>query len=353
MLMRHLKSISFVILTVALAVGLSACGKKVTPPVTNENQNANGNENTNVAVPDVNGNANANENGNVNASANENTNVAVDANVNGSQDLDNDGLTNDQERLYKTDPLNPDTDADGYRDGVEVATGYDPTKVSEEDAKVISQLKPVQTPGLPAPPVRSTPLKAAQSFPFRATKSEGQVTIRLESRIALPIVNFAIDYAGGEDNNGPSLNLDSKYQLLAGSYDKGKAWMTGKDFTKGAHFMTTSNTVGTLTAFPPPTPPFSIDGRGEGGVEDAGVTIRNTFVGDFPKSGQYKLEFGVTRGKAQITVENSNLVLSEKVYTEVETIKPITLTADVAEGLHTITITATGLTAWSLRVSKT
>lgn len=347
--MRHLKVISFTVLTVALAVGLSACGKKVATPAANANQNAN--ENTNVAVPDVNGNANGNEN--VNDNSNGNVNTPVDANVNGSQDLDNDGLTNDQERLYKTDPLNPDTDGDGYKDGVEVATGYDPTKVSEEDPKVITQLQPVQTPGLPPPPIRSTPLKAAQSFPFRATKSEGQVTIRLESRVALPIVNFAIDYAGGEENHGPSLNLDNKYSFLAGSYDKGKAWVTGKDFTKGAHFMSTSNTVGTVTAFPPPTPPFSIDGRGEGGVEDAGVSYTNTFVGDYPKSGQYKLEFSVTRGKAKITVENSNLVLNEKVYTEVESIKPVTLTADVAEGLHTITVTATGLTAWSLRVSKT
>lgn len=351
MAMRHLKPLGFVTLTVVLAIGLSACGKKVETPAPNANENANvnANENVNVAVPDVNGNVNANENGN----ANGNVNTPVDANVNGSQDLDNDALTNDQERLYKTDPLNPDTDGDGYKDGEEVATGYDPTKVSEEDAKVISQLKPVQTPGLPAPPVRSTPLRAVQSFPFRATKSEGQVTIRLESKVAMPIVNFAIDYAGGEDNHGPGLNLDSKYQFLAGSYDKGKAWVTGKDFTKGAHFMSTSNTVGTITLFPPPTPPFFIDGRGEGGIEDAGVTYANTFVGDFPKSGQYKLEFNVTRGKATISVENSNLVLSEKVFTSVEAIKPVVLTADVAEGLHTISITATGLTAWSLRVSKT
>jgi hypothetical protein len=349
MFMRHLKTISLVVLTVALATGLSACGKKDVNTNTNANQNANGNENTNVAVPDVNENGNAN--GNLNA--NDNVNAPVDANVNGTEDLDNDGLTNDQERLYKTDPLNPDTDGDGYKDGAEVATGYDPTKVSEEDPKVISQLKPVQTPGLPTPPVRSTALKAAQSFPFRATKADGPVTQRLESKVALPIVNFALDYAGGEDNKGPVLNLDNKYPLLAGNYDKGKVWVTGKDFTKGAHFMTTSNTVGTLTVFPAPTPPFSIDGRGEGGVEDAGITYRNTFVGDFPASGKYKLEFGVTRGKAKIAVENSNLVLNEKVYTEVESIKPATLTADVTEGLHTITVTMTGLTAWSLRVSKT
>ncbi|MEK7639979.1 MAG: hypothetical protein AAB424_02490 [Patescibacteria group bacterium] len=359
--MRFLKTLSFVSLTVALAVGLSACGKKVVTPVPVTNENANGNENTNVAVPDVSGeagsgsagNGNANGNENTNGNTNGNVNIPVDANVNGSADLDSDGLTNDQERLYKTDPLNPDTDGDGYKDGAEIATGYDPTKVAEEDAKVISQLKPVQTPGIPAPIARSTALKAVQSFPFRATKADGQVTIRLESRTATSIVNFAVDYAGGVDNHGPSLSLDNKYTLLGGTFDKGKVWITGRDFVKGPHYMTTSNTVGTLTLFPAPTPPFFIDGRGEGGIEDAASILGNTFVADFPKSGQYRFEFNIIRGRAKIAVENSSLVLKDKVYPEVDTIKSVVLTADVAEGLHTITITGQETPSWSLRVSKT
>jgi len=345
--MRTVKVFSFFILTVALTVGLAACGKKVETPVANTNQNENANENVNVAVPDVNGNVN----GNVNA--NENVNVPADANVNGSEDSDNDGLTNDQERLYKTDPLNADTDADGYKDGAEVATGYDPTKKSEEDPKVISQLAPVQTPGVPAPIVRTTALKAVQSFPFRATKAEGQVTIRLDSRTAISIVNFALDFAGGVDNHGPTLTLDNKYTLLAGTFDKGKVWVTGRDFVKGPHYLTTSNTVGTLTLFPAPTPPFSIDGRGEGGIEDAAAVSTNTFVADFPKSGQYKFEFNIIRGRAKIAVENSSLVLKDKVYPEIDTIKSVVFTADVAEGLHTITITGQETPSWSLRVSKT
>ncbi len=349
--MRNLKILSFVLLTVALAVGLSACGKEVETPVTNGNENANANENVNVAVPDVNANANANENANTNG--NENTNVPVDANVNGSADLDSDGLTNDQERLYKTDPLNADTDSDGYKDGAEVATGYDPTKKSEEDPKVISQLQPVQTPGVPAPIARTTALKAIQSFPFRATKADGAVTIRLESRTATSIVNFALDYAGGVDNHGPSLTLDNRYTLLNGTFDKGKVWVTGRDFVKGPHYLSTSNTVGTLTLFPAPTPPFFIDGRGEGGIEDAGAVSVNTFVADFPKSGQYKFEFNILRGRAKLAVENSSLVLKDKVYPEIDTIKSVTVTADVAEGLHTITITGQEVPSWSLRVSKT
>ncbi len=49
------------------------------------------------------------------------------------QDSDQDGLSNDEEVLYKTDPLNKDTDSDGYMDGVEVESGYDPTKPAPGD----------------------------------------------------------------------------------------------------------------------------------------------------------------------------------------------------------------------------
>lgn len=48
-------------------------------------------------------------------------------------DSDQDGLSNEEERLYKTDPNKRDTDGDGYSDGVEVASGYDPLKPAPGD----------------------------------------------------------------------------------------------------------------------------------------------------------------------------------------------------------------------------
>ena len=341
--MRITKTLSIIGLSTLLLVGLAACGKKpantnVADANTNVNQNVNGN--VNAEVPDVNANLNTN------AAVNEN------ANVNANPDLDSDGLTNDQERVYKTDPLNADTDADGYNDGLEVATGYDPTKIPDEDPKVISQLKPVNTPGVPPPVVRSTPLVAGQSFPYSARKEDGAVTIRLESRVAYSNANYALDFAGGSENKGPALTLDTKNQLLKGTFEKGRVWQAGKNFTKGAHFISTSNSTGTLTVFPAPTPPYSISGNTNGGSDDATAPYANTFVGDFPKSGQYKFELGVTKGQVKMAVENTDLVLNDKVYKEIESIKSQTITADVAEGVHTITITANGLVTWSLRVSK-
>ncbi|MEP7162911.1 MAG: hypothetical protein ABI747_04075 [Candidatus Moraniibacteriota bacterium] len=42
------------------------------------------------------------------------------------QDTDQDGLSNDEEKAYGTDPTVSDTDGDGYSDGVEVESGYNP-----------------------------------------------------------------------------------------------------------------------------------------------------------------------------------------------------------------------------------
>jgi hypothetical protein len=41
-------------------------------------------------------------------------------------DTDADGLPDYIENYYGTDPNNPDTDGDGYKDGEEVENGYDP-----------------------------------------------------------------------------------------------------------------------------------------------------------------------------------------------------------------------------------
>ena len=43
-----------------------------------------------------------------------------------TNDPDGDSLTNMQEQIEETDPLNPDSDQDGVDDGTEVGQGSDP-----------------------------------------------------------------------------------------------------------------------------------------------------------------------------------------------------------------------------------
>lgn len=48
-------------------------------------------------------------------------------------DSDQDGLGDEKEAFYGTDPKNPDSDGDGYSDGAEVKSGYDPMKPAPGD----------------------------------------------------------------------------------------------------------------------------------------------------------------------------------------------------------------------------
>ena len=57
------------------------------------------------------------------------------------QDSDGDGLSDSEEKIYGTDPYNPDTDGDGFTDGAEVRGGYDPLKKAPGD-KLVSEKTP-------------------------------------------------------------------------------------------------------------------------------------------------------------------------------------------------------------------
>ena len=54
-------------------------------------------------------------------------------NIISCSDIDKDGLCDNEELLYRTDPLNSDTDGDGFLDGEEAASGHDPTKPGPND----------------------------------------------------------------------------------------------------------------------------------------------------------------------------------------------------------------------------
>ena len=56
-------------------------------------------------------------------------------------DSDQDGLTDAEEKLYGTDSHKKDTDGDGYSDGVEINSGYDPLKPAPGDRIVPEKIK--------------------------------------------------------------------------------------------------------------------------------------------------------------------------------------------------------------------
>ena len=53
-------------------------------------------------------------------------------------DTDNDGLSDYEEvKIYRSNPLNPDTDGDGFLDGVEVKGGYDPNSTGKLPGNIL------------------------------------------------------------------------------------------------------------------------------------------------------------------------------------------------------------------------
>ncbi|MFA5126699.1 MAG: hypothetical protein WC465_01690 [Patescibacteria group bacterium] len=102
-----------------------------TTPTDNTTTNANTNVDSNVNNSKANINENLNESNNKNGNQNGNFSVNINDNTNQTPiivnlDIDNDGLTDLEETLYKTDSQVADTDKDGYSDGQEIVSLYNP-----------------------------------------------------------------------------------------------------------------------------------------------------------------------------------------------------------------------------------
>lgn len=98
----------------------------------NVNENSNQNENTNSLLNvNSNQNLNSNQNQNKNLNTNSGTTLNVNSVVVNSRDTDRDGLTDAEEDTFGTESNKPDTDSDGYSDGIEVGGGYNPDGVGK------------------------------------------------------------------------------------------------------------------------------------------------------------------------------------------------------------------------------
>jgi len=73
------------------------------------------------------------------------TPVLTPAALSASLDSDGDGLSDIEESLLGTLPTNIDTDGDNYRDGIEVAGGYNPTKPGDSRLSESPFIKPLTT----------------------------------------------------------------------------------------------------------------------------------------------------------------------------------------------------------------
>lgn len=81
-------------------------------------------------------------------------------------DSDQDGLSDQEEKLYGTNPQSADTDGDGYSDGAEIKSGYDPLKPAPGDRIIV--------PASPASDQPKNPASSSGSAENNLTKTVAQ-----------------------------------------------------------------------------------------------------------------------------------------------------------------------------------
>lgn len=123
--------------------------------------------------------------------------------VGGGDDPDRDGLTNEEEAIWGTDPNNPDTDGDGYNDRNEVYTNHNPLVAGPDTNKLPAGFVPGKISNKRA----STYLAAVDDF-MVAVKDLGAWSNRDMLNVALE------DWLARKDEDTKKKNEDEKIRLL-------------------------------------------------------------------------------------------------------------------------------------------
>jgi hypothetical protein len=110
-------------------------------------------------------------------------------------DTDGDGLTDSEENLAGTDPLNPDTDGDGGLDGFEVAAGTDPL----DSASLFRLLTIIRTGGIALVNWTSVPGRR-YTLQISPDLTEGSWT-EVSSGVATSSTSAFAQFVGAEKQN--------------------------------------------------------------------------------------------------------------------------------------------------------
>lgn len=128
-------------------------------------------------------------------------------------DSDQDGLTDQEEKMLGTDPQNTDTDGDGYSDGKEVSSGYNPLKPAPGDKIIVGAgTESQKKDGKSAPDSTSADLRPTESLP---TGSESD----LASLGLGDLTNDTLNNLSSDPQN-PNLTNEMLGQLMQLSKEK-------------------------------------------------------------------------------------------------------------------------------------
>lgn len=117
------------------------------------------------------------------------------------QDADQDGLTNEEEHLYGTDPQKADTDGDSYSDGAEVRSGYDPLKPSPGDKIVPTTKETAQA--------SQTTASSTTSVPEEPSGTGGSSEDNLTEQVSQQIADILKDSSGNTNATDTSATIQT------------------------------------------------------------------------------------------------------------------------------------------------
>lgn len=164
-------------------------------------------------------------------------------------DSDQDGLTDQEEKTYGTDPNNKDTDNDGYNDGIEVRSGYDPLKPAPGD-KIVSEIPKTSVSSQDSDQTENMTQKLAYELSQMSKNAEGENGTKIDTAQIESLINETLypeqDQAT-EETEEPIINKDDlkiKEQNYSGlseekAFEKRKADF--KDYVSAVFYILSSN----------------------------------------------------------------------------------------------------------------
>jgi hypothetical protein len=130
-------------------------------------------------------------------------------------DSDQDGLTNQEEKTLGTDPNKSDTDGDGYSDGAEVRSGYNPLKPAPGD-----QLLPAAAVSDQNQSGAAEPSTASGADASSTTSGTGQTDQSTSSLLDASSLSTSTIDDLSSDPNDPNLTNEMVGNLLKQTIDK-------------------------------------------------------------------------------------------------------------------------------------
>ncbi|MDP1846037.1 MAG: thrombospondin type 3 repeat-containing protein [Candidatus Moranbacteria bacterium] len=149
-------------------------------------------------------------------------------------DSDQDGLTDQEEKMIGTDPYKADTDGDGYGDGAEVKSGFNPLKAAPGDqlfpeATVSSANEPAAAPsGSDASTEITLPADAAVPASLFAQSDQATAGLSNISSLSESAINDM-----SSDPNNPNLTNEMIGELMKLTNDKAA---TSADFSSNPSY---------------------------------------------------------------------------------------------------------------------